>query len=164
MSDVEICPLCNLPIEPGQAYHSRAMAHYDCFSATEEGQREIRLFAMIRDGRQATRSREQREADEEESLEQARTGRGETYLARAAGGHLVHIVDAGTGVSLCGHRPTNKGHNRMKARAKWMPQGGVTPFYRRPCDKCKQFGEIPWQPHPRDASPPEGDDPGASGE
>jgi len=147
MNDVDICPLCNLPIEPGQPWHTRARAHYDCFADTEDGKRELRLFAMIRDGRQSIRDREAREAAADESIEQARTGRGETYLARAAGGHLVHLVDAGTGVSLCGHKPVNNARN-MRPRARWYPQGNETPFFRRPCDKCKQFGEIPWQPRP----------------
>ena len=155
MNDDDTCTVCHQVIEPGQPWHARAHAHYDCYAGTEDGQREIRLFALIRDGRQAIRDREARETADEESLDQARTGRGETYLARAAGGHLVHLVDAGTGVSLCGHKPVNNARN-MRPRAGWVPQGSQTPFFRRPCTKCQQFGEIPWQPRPADAASPGG--------
>lgn len=54
-------------------------------------------------------------------------------FARASGGNLIHIVDFGKGVSLCGHKPTNR---RGMNRAKWIAWKAPSQGWPA-CRKCK---------------------------
>lgn len=120
MSDDEIivCQHCDKPIEDGQPWHTLAEMHYDCYESK---------FGKVvpRDPLPALDL-----APKTPVFEGVK-------LARANGGHLVHVVVGDTGRALCGHSPANTSHI-MRMRGKWnflpdgwTPSGGV-----RLCAKC----------------------------
>lgn len=97
--DTVICKHCSLPVEDGQPWHTLAEMHYSCYEAVFGA---VRRYPMLLRPEPAYR---------------APMFEG-TRLARAAGGHLVHVVDGATGRALCGHAPVNTSH-MMRARGKW---------------------------------------------
>lgn len=63
---------------------------------------------------------------------------GEILHAWANGGSLIHLVDYGSGVALCGHKPKRNAH-RMKERGRWIwaDPAKIRP-YTRFCRKCQE--------------------------
>lgn len=115
-----ICKHCEKPVEDGQAWHTLAEMHYDCYE--EKFGRYVRRDPLPPPQPKYSMPRF-------EGLRQA----------RANGGHLVHIVNGETGKALCGHAPKNDSHI-MRARGKWnfLPVGWTQPAGHGKYSGCRQ--------------------------
>jgi hypothetical protein len=138
--EITICKHCTKPIEAGQAWHTLAEMHYDCyeqkFGAFVVREPMPKLAPAYQPPRFVGLKR-----------------------ARANGGHLVHLVSGDTGVALCGHFPKNDHGHNMRARGKWnfIRADYVSPSSRydgcRKCDaKAAEMGTAsphsPGEPRP----------------
>jgi hypothetical protein len=95
--EILICRHCSKPVESGQAWHTLAEMHYDCY---EQKFGVYRPPAPMPVGKSITPKFDGQK------------------IARANSGHLLHVVDGATGRALCGHSPQNNSH-RMRNRGFW---------------------------------------------
>jgi hypothetical protein len=112
--DAGTCGLCDRPIVPGDAIYTLTGTHWDCHDTVTGGTR--RTLALLG------------------SVSDRAAGEGCRFLARAAGGHLLHTVDDASGIALCGHRLTHTA-KRMRRRSRWLRYDHVPAGFAR-CPKC----------------------------
>lgn len=120
------CHICELVVEPGSAVYGLTGAHWDCHRPSVPEAPHL----------------EPVKPEERSEPKDIRP-----RLARANGGHLVHIVIPFTGTSLCGHKPKDTAHH-MTRRGKWLywKLDATIPTHLRLCAKCESKALIRFPP------------------